>query len=55
MAQKWQGIIRKQDDILLKEHILAIHQTHKMYGYPRMKIALRDKGFHVKESLSVND
>ncbi|MFP3723410.1 IS3 family transposase [Niallia circulans] len=39
--------LRKQDDILLKEHILAIHQTHKMYGYPRMKIALRDKGFHV--------
>lgn len=39
--------LRKRDDVLLKEHILAIHQTHKMYGYPRMKIALRDKGFHV--------
>ncbi len=39
--------LRKRDDILLKEHILAIHQTHKMYGYPRMKIALRDKGFQV--------
>lgn len=39
--------LRKQDDIFLKEHILAIHQAHKMYGYPRMKIALQDKGFHV--------
>ncbi|MER2107645.1 MAG: IS3 family transposase [Solibacillus sp.] len=39
--------LRKLDDILLKEHILAIHQTHKMYGYPRMKIALRDRGFKV--------
>lgn len=39
--------LRKGDDIFLKEHILAIHQTHKMYGYPHMKIALQDKGFHV--------
>lgn len=39
--------LRKRDDSVLKEHILAIHQTHKMYGYPRMKIALQDKGFHV--------
>ena len=39
--------LRKQDDIILKEHILSIHQIHKMYGYPRMKIALQDKGFHV--------
>ncbi|SCY59250.1 IS3 family transposase [Lysinibacillus sp. SG55] len=39
--------LRKRDDILLKEHILAIHQTHKMYGYPRMKMALQDKGFYV--------
>lgn len=39
--------LRKQDDILLKEQILTIHQTHKMYGYPRMKIALREKGFHI--------
>ena len=39
--------LRKRDDTILKEHILAIHQTHKMYGYPRMKIALQDKGFHV--------
>ena len=48
---KWLKIgkvsVRKRDDILLKEHILTIHQTHKMYGYPRMKIALQDKGFHV--------
>lgn len=39
--------LRKQDDALLKEHILTIHQTHRMYGYPRMKMALRDKGFKV--------
>lgn len=39
--------LRKQNDMVLKEQILAIHQTHKMYGYPRMKIALRDKGFLV--------
>ena len=39
--------LRKQDDIILKEHILSIHQIHKMYGYPRMKIALQDNGFHV--------
>ena len=39
--------LRKQDDIVLKEHILAIHHRYKMYGYPRMKIALLDKGFHV--------
>lgn len=38
---------RKQADIVLKEHILSIHQKYKMYGYPRMKIALREKGFHV--------
>ncbi len=39
--------LRKQDDILLKEHILTIHQANKMYGYPRVKIALRDKGLKV--------
>ncbi|AMO87363.1 Integrase core domain protein [Solibacillus isronensis B3W22] len=39
--------LRKHNDIVLKEQILAIHQTHKMYGYPRMKIALWDKGFLV--------
>ncbi|WP_180276640.1 IS3 family transposase [Lysinibacillus sphaericus] len=39
--------MRKQDDILLKEHILTIHQTNKMYGYPHVKIALRDKGLKV--------
>ena len=39
--------LRKPDDTVLKEHILTIHQTHKMYGYPRMKRALQDKGFHV--------
>lgn len=39
--------LRKQDDILLKEHILTIHQPNKMYGYPRVKIALRDKDLKV--------
>ena len=36
--------LRKQDDIILKEHVLSIHQIHKMYGYPRMKIPLQEKG-----------
>ena len=39
--------LRKLDAIVSKVHILAIHQTHKMYGYPRIKIALQDKWFHV--------
>lgn len=39
--------LSKIDDALLKEHILEIHQSHKMYGYPRMKMALRDRGFVV--------
>lgn len=29
----------------LKEHISTIHQTNRMYSYPRMKMALRYKGF----------
>ncbi|GEK34525.1 hypothetical protein [Kurthia sibirica] len=37
--------LHTQDDLLLKEQISTIHQTHKMYGYPHMKIALRDKDF----------
>ena len=28
--------LRKCDNIPLKEHIIAIHQRHKMDGYPRM-------------------
>ncbi|MGN4125093.1 IS3 family transposase [Lysinibacillus sphaericus] len=37
----------KQNDKALKQHILEIHQAHKQYGYPRVKIALRDRGFMV--------
>lgn len=40
-------LLRKIDDAILKEHILEIHQSCKMYGYPRMKIALRDRGKEV--------
>ncbi|QPR66905.1 hypothetical protein I6G82_16690 [Lysinibacillus macroides] len=36
--------LRKQDDILLKKHILTIHQTNKMYGYPRIKSLYVIKG-----------
>ncbi|MGA3603185.1 IS3 family transposase [Lysinibacillus agricola] len=39
--------LRKIDDAILKVHILEIHQSHKMYGYPRRKIALRDRVFVV--------
>ncbi|MFJ8459369.1 IS3 family transposase [Lysinibacillus xylanilyticus] len=39
--------LRKIDDAILKEHILEIHQSHKMYGFPRMKIVLHDRGFVV--------
>jgi len=38
---------RRRNDEALKQHILEIHQVHKQYGYPRMKIALRDRGFTV--------
>ena len=48
---KWlkngKGVLRKKKDTLIKQCILEIHQTHKMYGYPRMKIALLDKGIHI--------
>ncbi|AYB37422.1 IS3 family transposase [Brevibacillus laterosporus] len=31
----------------LKEHLIAIHQAHPYFGYPRMQIALRKKGWKV--------
>lgn len=34
-------------DCELKEIILDIHQKHKHYGYPRMKVALRERGYLV--------
>lgn len=38
---------RAKLDKTLKQQILAIHQKHKQYGYPRMKIALKEQGFFV--------
>ncbi|WP_442916447.1 IS3 family transposase [Lysinibacillus sp. OF-1] len=34
--------------------MLTIHQTNKMYGYPRIKIALRDKGFKVNHKKCID-
>ncbi|WP_429822428.1 IS3 family transposase, partial [Brevibacillus laterosporus] len=31
----------------MKEHLIAIHQAHPYFGYPRMQIALRKKGWKV--------
>jgi putative transposase len=38
---------RAEADAQLKTVILEIHQKYKQYGYPRMKIALRERGFFV--------
>ncbi|WP_226568248.1 IS3 family transposase [Bacillus stratosphericus] len=38
---------RKQNEQLLKEHIMAIHHSHPFYGYPRMTVALKKEGFHI--------
>ncbi len=38
---------RAKKDLSLKQQILTIHQEHKEYGYPRMKIALQERGFLV--------
>lgn len=38
---------RQQKEQDLKEHLLAIYRLHPFYGYPRMKIALRNQGFKV--------
>lgn len=35
------------NDSELKQNILEIHQKHKYYGYPRMRIALRERGYLV--------
>ncbi|WP_199880632.1 hypothetical protein [Bacillus massiliglaciei] len=32
---------------IIKTTDLPIHQEHKEYGYPRMKIALQERGFFV--------
>uniref|UniRef100_UPI00402AA1FC IS3 family transposase n=1 Tax=Bacillus sp. DX2.2 TaxID=3073452 RepID=UPI00402AA1FC len=39
--------LRLSKDYTLREQIQAIHIKHKEYGYPRMKVALRDAGFLV--------
>lgn len=39
--------LRKRVDTILRQRILEIHQTYKMFGYPRVKLALRDRGFVV--------
>ncbi|QDX91264.1 IS3 family transposase [Brevibacillus laterosporus] len=38
---------RQQHNKLIKEHMMAIHRVHPYFGYPRMRIALRKKGFIV--------
>lgn len=38
---------RSEAEAQLKTVILEIHQKHKQFGYPRMKIALRERGFFV--------
>jgi putative transposase len=49
---KWRGSrlkrsIRKEEDSLLKEHILAIHKLHPYFGYKRMTRALSREGMVV--------
>jgi putative transposase len=39
--------IRKEEDVLLKEHILAIYKLHPYYGYKRMRRALFREGIVV--------
>lgn len=46
---KWRGTrstrtIRMEEDILLKEHILAIHKLHPYFGYKRVTRALSREG-----------
>ncbi|WP_138090975.1 IS3 family transposase [Halalkalibacterium halodurans] len=36
--------IRREEDILLKEHILALHKRHPYFGYKRMTRALSREG-----------
>ncbi|ATO51507.1 hypothetical protein ABD72_22560 [Brevibacillus laterosporus] len=38
---------RQEQNQNLKEHLIAIHQAHPYFGYPRMQIALRKKGWNV--------
>ncbi|WP_373926024.1 IS3 family transposase, partial [Brevibacillus laterosporus] len=38
---------RQEQNQHLKEHLIAIHQAHPYFGYPRMQIALRKKGWNV--------
>jgi len=39
--------IRQEEDLLLKEHILAIHKLHPYFGYKRMTRALSREGIVV--------
>ncbi|WP_141556264.1 IS3 family transposase [Bacillus sp. AC79A.1] len=36
--------IRKQQEHILKEHIMAIHRSYPFYGYLRIQVALRKEG-----------
>jgi transposase InsO family protein len=49
---KWQATVekrsfREQEEQILKEHMMAIHQKRPYFGYPRMQMALRKEGFFV--------
>ncbi|MEX0379343.1 IS3 family transposase, partial [Bacillus sp. S4] len=39
--------MRLESDQRLKKVIQSIHVKHKEYGYPRMKIALQEKGYFI--------
>lgn len=39
--------IRETKDAIVKQQILEIHHQHKQFGYPRVTISLRERGFLV--------
>jgi putative transposase len=47
LSTKGNRSARQEQTENLKQHMMAIHHTHPYFGYPRMQIALRKKGFYV--------
>jgi putative transposase len=46
-SSKGEKCLKLEKESHLKEIIQSIHLKHKQYGYPRMKIALKEEGFFV--------
>ncbi|KAB2419671.1 MULTISPECIES: IS3 family transposase [Bacillus cereus group] len=46
--------MKNQEDKALKELIVEIHLKYKMYGYPRIKEMLKERGFLVNHKKSIS-